>query len=153
MGARIAAALAIHHPPLMRAAVLAGLAANMMRGLAGTDEIAAALEAEGSSETADPVAGAYRKFAEQTGSDLKALAACIRASRQGLPLRDLARIRVPVLVVAGSDDATAGPVEPLVSAITGARSLVLPGRDHMKAVGDRTFKEEVVKFLDSLHLH
>jgi hypothetical protein len=55
-----------------------------------------------------------------------------------------------VLVVAGSEDATAGPVEPLVKAIPNARGIVLPGRDHMKAVGDRMFKDEVIKFLKSV---
>ena len=58
------------------------------------------------------------------------------------------RIKVPILVVAGSEDTTAGPVEPLVKVLANGRGLVLPGRDHMKAVGDRTFKEETIKFFD-----
>jgi hypothetical protein len=52
-----------------------------------------------------------------------------------------------VLVVAGEADEISGPVEPLVAAIPGARGLTLPGRDHMKAMGDRRFKQEVVAFL------
>ena len=59
---------------------------------------------------------------------------------------------MPALVVAGSLDETAGPVEPLVKTIPGARGLVIPGRDHMKTVGDRRFKEAVVAFLDGLEL-
>ena len=147
MGARLAALLAIHHPTCVRRAVLAGLAANMIAGLGGAEIIARGLEAKDPGAVTDPSARAFRAFAEQTGSDLKALAACMRGQRQAVPPEALARIACPVLVVAGADDEIAGPVEPLVSAIPGARGLTLPGRDHMKAVGDRRFKQEVVAFL------
>ena len=151
MGARIAAMLMMRYPTFVSAAVLGGLAANLIEGLAHTEEIARVLEAD----QPDPQVGKqildYRKFAEQTGSDRRALAASIRASRQEIAAEDLRRINVPVLVAAGSEDATAGPVEPLVKVLTNAKGLVLPGRDHMKAVGDRRFKEEVIKFFDMVH--
>jgi pimeloyl-ACP methyl ester carboxylesterase len=151
MGARIAAMLMLRYPLSVSAAVLGGLAANLIKGLGQTEEIARVLEAD----QPDPQAGkeilGYRKFAEQTGSDLRALAASIRASRQEIAAEDLERINVPVLVVAGSEDATAGPVEPLVKVLANAKGLVLPGRDHMKAVGDRKFKEEVIKFFDMVN--
>jgi pimeloyl-ACP methyl ester carboxylesterase len=76
----------------------------------------------------------------------------MRASRQPIGAEELQRIQAPVLVVAGSEDDTAGPVDPLVKAIPGARGLVIPGRDHMKTVGDRRFKAAVVEFLDELEL-
>ena len=147
MGARLTALLAIRHPARVRRAVLGGLAANLIRGLAGAEAIAQGLEADSLDAIADPSARGFRAFAEQTGSDLKALAACMRGQRQAVAPEDLAGISCPVLVVAGSEDEIAGPVEPLVEAIPGARGLVLPGRDHMKAVGDRRFKQEVVAFL------
>jgi pimeloyl-ACP methyl ester carboxylesterase len=71
----------------------------------------------------------------------------MRGQRQTISTDELGRIACPVLVVAGETDEIAGPVEPLVAAIPGARGLTLPGRDHMKAVGDRRFKQEVVSFL------
>jgi pimeloyl-ACP methyl ester carboxylesterase len=147
MGARLTALLAIHHPERVRRAVLAGLAANMIHGIAGAETIAKGFEAESIEALTDPTARAFRAFAEQTRSDLKALAACMRASRQSIPLDALARIRCPVLVVAGEADDIAGPVEPLVAAIAQARGLTLADRDHMRAVGDRLFKQEVVAFL------
>jgi pimeloyl-ACP methyl ester carboxylesterase len=147
MGARLTALLAIHHPDRVRRAVLAGLAANMIYGVGGAETIAKGFEAESLEAIADPTARAFRAFAEQTRSDLKALAACMRASRQPITPEALARIRCPVLVVAGETDDIAGPVEPLVAAIAHARGLTLPGRDHMRAVGDRRFKREVVSFL------
>jgi pimeloyl-ACP methyl ester carboxylesterase len=54
---------------------------------------------------------------------------------------------VPVLVAAGTEDTIAGAAQPLADAIPGAKLLDIPGRDHMKAVGDRLFKEGVLNFL------
>lgn len=148
MGARLAALLAINHGERVRRAVLGGLAANMIRGLGGAETIARGLEADDLGTVTDASARGFRAFAEQTGSDLKALAACMRGQRQAIPPEALARIACPVLVVAGAEDEIAGPVAPLVAAIPGARGLTLPGRDHMKAVGDRRFKQDVVAFLN-----
>jgi pimeloyl-ACP methyl ester carboxylesterase len=150
MGARITAMLMLRHPAFVAAAVLGGLAANLIEGLGHTEEIAAILEADRPDpQVSDEILG-YRKFAEQTGSDRKALAACLRASRQAIAAEDLMRIKVPVLVVAGSEDTTAGPVEPLLKVLANGQGLVLPGRDHMKAVGDRTFKQEAIRFFDKV---
>jgi pimeloyl-ACP methyl ester carboxylesterase len=146
MGARIAALLAIAHPTRVRRLVLAGLAANMIEGVPGGEAIARAFEAESIADVTGPEPRAFRKFAEQTKSDLKALAACMRSSRQKIDREMLGRIRCPVLVVAGELDDIAGPVEPLVEALSNARALVLPRRNHMNAVGDRDFKSAVVDF-------
>jgi pimeloyl-ACP methyl ester carboxylesterase len=146
MGARIAAFLALAHPERVGTLVLAGLAANMMRGVEAADEIARALEAPSREEVTAPGPRAFRLFAEQTKSDLKALAACMRSSRQTVSGAELARIAVPVLVVAGEIDDIAGPVDPLVAAIPGARGLTLPRRNHMNAVGDRLYKQTVIEF-------
>jgi pimeloyl-ACP methyl ester carboxylesterase len=147
MGARLTGLLAIAHPDRVRRAVLGGLAANMIRGLGGSETIARGLEADDATAITDPAARGFRAFAEQTNSDLRALAACMRGSRQAVSEEELAGIACPVLVVAGDADEIAGPVEPLVAAIAHARGLPLPGRDHMKAVGDRLFKQETVAFL------
>ena len=77
MGARLAAILAIHHPERVRSLVLGGLAANMIHGLSGGEEIADALLAPALSAVKGSVGRAFRMFAEQTRSDLEALAACI----------------------------------------------------------------------------
>jgi len=141
MGARIAAFLAIRHPDRVRRVVLAGLAENMILGLGG------ALEAVSIEDVGDAGARAFRMFAEQTSSDLLALAACMRGARQRITREELAQIRAPVLVVAGGADTVAGAVEPLVAAIAGARGVTLPGKDHMKAVGDPGYKRAVAEFL------
>ncbi len=150
MGARIAAFLAIQHPALVSRAVFAGLAENMILGLDGSDDIAEALEAESAEEIASAEARAFRRFAEQTASDLRALAACMRSARQRITVEQLVTIKCPVLVVAGSEDPVAGRVEPLVAALAHGRGLTLAGRNHMNAVGDRQFKAAVLEFLAPL---
>ena len=147
MGTRVAAVFAMAHPGRVRRAVFAGLAARMITGVGGSAAIAAALEAPSRDDVTDPNAKAFRIFAELTRSDLRALAACIRASREKITAESLSAIRVPVLVVAGDRDEVAGDVETLVAAIPGARGVILPNRNHMNAVGDRGFKEAVLEFL------
>jgi pimeloyl-ACP methyl ester carboxylesterase len=147
MGARITAFLTMKHPERVRSAVLAGLAENMIKGVGGAEPIAQALEAPSGRDVVDPVPRAFRLFAESTGSDLRALAACMRSSRQKISEEELGMISSPVLVAAGSTDDIAGPVGPLVDAIPGSEGLIIPGRDHMRAVGDAAYKRGVVDFL------
>ncbi|MGO9984568.1 MAG: alpha/beta fold hydrolase [Rhodomicrobium sp.] len=147
MGARIAAWLALAYPARVRSAVFAGLGANMIHGVGDPRPIEAALLAQDVSTIADPHARGFRSFADQTKSDRRALAACIMATRDRIPAGDLSTLRMPVLVAVGTDDTIAGPAQPLAGVIPGAQALDIPGRDHMKAVGDRVFKEGVLDFL------
>lgn len=150
MGARVSAFLALAHPSRLKSVVFGGLGVNMVRGMAGTGPIAAALEAPSMDDVTNPTARTFRAFAEQTRSDLKALAACIRASRDPISREDVARISVPVLVAVGEFDVVGGSASDLAALIPGARGFTIPGRDHMKAVGDRAYKEAVAEFLAGL---
>ncbi len=150
MGARIAAFLAIAHPGRVQSLVFGGLGINMVRGLAGTGPIAHALEADSLEAVTNPTARTFRLFAEQTKSDLKALAACIRSARTPITKEMLATLSCPVLVAVGEDDVVGGSPEDLAALIPGARAFTIPGRDHMKAVGDKAHKEAVVAFLANL---
>jgi pimeloyl-ACP methyl ester carboxylesterase len=147
LGARITAFLALAHPGRVRSAVLGGLGIHMVEGGGPPAAITPALEAPSLADVSDPIGYMYRSFAEKTHSDLRALAACIRGSRQELGRDDLGRMSVPVLVAAGSKDDVAGSPGALASLIPGARALVIPGRDHMLTVGDRAFKAGVLDFL------
>lgn len=147
MGARISAFLAIAHPTRVRSLVFGGLGLNMVRGVAGTGPVARALEAASIDEVTNPTARTFRAFAEQTKSDLKALAACIRSARAPITREALGALRCPVLVVVGEKDVIGGSATELAALIPGARGVELAGRDHMKAVGDKGFKEAVLSFL------
>ena len=95
----------------------------------------------------DPKARVFRDFAEETGSDRAALAACIRGSRQTLTRAEAGRIGVPVLVAVGTKDDVAGSPHELAALIPDAQAVDIPRRDHMRAVGDRVFKQAVLAFL------
>ena len=147
MGARITAFLAMAHPDRVRSAIFGGLGVNMVRPMAGTGPIAHALEAPTIDDVTSQTARTFRAFAEQTRSDLKALAACIRGARDPIRPEVLATLTCPVLVAVGSEDVIGGSAEELAAIIPGAEALVIEGRDHMKAVGDRIYKDGVLAFL------
>ena len=147
MGARITARLALDHPERVRRAVLSGLGINMVHGLGGTEAIAAALEADTADEVTDPVGRPFRVFADRTGSDRLTLAACMRGTRGTIPAAELARMAVPVLIAIGTLDEVAGSGAELAALIPGARHLEIPGRDHMRAVGDPVHKAGVISYL------
>jgi pimeloyl-ACP methyl ester carboxylesterase len=148
MGARITAFLAVEKPQRVRAAVLGGLGIHLVEGVGLPESIATALEARSLADVSDPTGRQFRAFAEQTKSDLPALAACIRGSRQVLSRAQVAAIAAPVLVAVGSKDEVAGSAQELAALIPGARALDIPGRDHMLAVGDKVFKSAVLDFLN-----
>jgi len=147
MGARITAFLALAHPARVRSATFGGLGINLVEGQALPPSVADAMEAPTLADVQDPFGRTFRAFADQTKSDRKALAACIRGSRQTLSREEVATIRVPVLIAVGSKDFVAGSPHELAALIPGAQALEIPGRDHMLAVGDRVFKEGLLAFL------
>jgi pimeloyl-ACP methyl ester carboxylesterase len=148
LGARITAVLAATQPARVRSAILGGIGIRLVEGAGVPAEVVgAALEAPSRDDVADPIGHMFRSFAEQTRSDLRALAACIRGSRQVLTREEVGGIAVPVLVAAGSKDQIAGSPEALAALIPNAASLVIPGRDHMLAVGDKAYKSGVLDFL------
>jgi pimeloyl-ACP methyl ester carboxylesterase len=150
MGARITAEMALRHPARVRSAVLGGLGDAMMRRamFEPAEPLLAALRAASVDEVTDPRGRTYRLFADQAKSDREALVACIEGlSRERLTPADAQRISVPVLVAVGSQDEAAGSAEALAGLIPGAEAFVIPGRDHMKAVGDRAHKAAVLAFL------
>ena len=147
MGARIAAFLALAHPARVRSVVFGGLGDRLIDGVGLPESIAGALEAPSLAAVTDPQGKVFRAFAEQNGSDLKALAACIRGSRQVMSRADVAAIRMPALVAVGTRDEVAGSAQALAALLPNGRALAIPGRDHMLAVGDKAFKAGVLAFL------
>jgi len=147
MGARIAAFLTLAHPERVRSVVFGGLGINMVSGVGEAEPIAAALETSNAEAIEDDDARAFRVFAEQTRSDRRALAACMRSSRNKISAEQLAAITVPVLVAVGTDDTIGGSGAELAAIIPGAAFLEIVGRDHMKSVGDLSYKKGVLNFL------
>jgi pimeloyl-ACP methyl ester carboxylesterase len=147
MGARITANLALAHPERLRSAIIGGLGKRLVGGGGLRQNVIDALEAPSSDEVTDPQGFMFRRFAEQTKSDLRALAACIRGVGPPLSPSDVARLKMPVLIAVGTKDTIAGSPRELAELIPGARVLEIPNRDHMLAVGDRVYKDGLLAFL------
>lgn len=147
LGARIAAWLALNQAARVRSVILGGLGLGLIKGGGPGENVAAALEAASLDDVTDPVGRTFRAFADQTRSDRKALAACIRGSRGLMSPADAAQITVPVLIAVGTTDDVAGSAQALGDIIPGSKVLDIPNRDHMRAVGDRVYKSGVLDFL------
>ena len=147
MGARITSFLCAAHPQRVRSAILGGLGYKLIDGAGLPEDIADALEAPSLEDVTDPMGRTFRTFADQTKSDRRALAACIRGSRQTMTPDEVAAIETPTLVAVGTNDEVAGPADKLAALMPHAKVLDIPGRDHMRAVGDRVFKSGVLQFL------
>lgn len=150
MGARISAFVTSKYQDKLLSVTFAGMGFHLVRGIGNPEPIARALEAEKASDVINPAAKNFRDFAENTKSDLKALAACIRSTRVPVTKEALAEIKVPALVAVGTTDVIAGKGDKLAELIPGAKYLPIPNRDHMRAVGDIVYKEGVVEFLNSI---
>jgi pimeloyl-ACP methyl ester carboxylesterase len=72
----------------------------------------------------------------------------MRAPRPKVSAQMIRLLPMPVLVVAGENDTVSGSAEALAGMIPNGKALILPGKDHMSAVGDRLYKAEVLKFLN-----
>ncbi|MCR9123805.1 MAG: alpha/beta hydrolase [Phyllobacteriaceae bacterium] len=147
MGARICAFASLDHQDRVQRLVFGGLGIGMVEGVGEWDPIADALLAPSLDDVTHERGRMFRAFADQTGSDRMALAACIRSSRTLLTPDDMAKITAPTLIGVGTRDDIAGAPQPLADMMPDARTIDIERRDHMLAVGDPTFKRAVVAFL------
>lgn len=147
MGARISAFACLRSQGQVACAIFGGLGSTMITGLPGSSEIAEAMRAATLDDVEHPRGRQFRLFAEHTGSDLEALANCMESSRQRITEEDVAKIDVPVLVAVGELDEEGGDPMVLASHIPQGQGYVIPKRDHMRATGDKRFKEAALEFL------
>ena len=148
MGARVALWMAAHHANRVGRAVICGMGEHMFGGRGNNETIAEGLETDRPQGIQSDTARTFRRFAERTGSDLKALAACIRPSRTRLTPDDARAVSVPTLIAVGTDDEVAGDPQPLADLVPTAEVFRAAGRDHMKATGAPEIKRAVLEFLD-----
>jgi pimeloyl-ACP methyl ester carboxylesterase len=148
MGARIGCFLALAEPGRLRSLVLGGLGAHLVEGVGLPVGIAEAMEAPSLERLTDPMQRMFRAFADQNHSDRRALAACIRGSRQTLDEAEVSGIACPVMVAVGTRDEIAGDPHRLAAMFPDGEALEIPGRDHTRAVGDTAYTAGVLRFLE-----
>jgi pimeloyl-ACP methyl ester carboxylesterase len=147
LGSRMTAWLALRQPQRLRSAIFGGIGIGLIEGGGPGENVAQALEADSLDDVTDPVERTFRAFADQTRSDRRALAACLRGSRRLMTREEAAGIAVPVLIAVGTADEIAGSAHALEKIIAGSQVLDIPNRDHMRAVGDKVYKAGVLEFL------
>lgn len=101
-----------------------------------------------------------KKFAEATGADLKAMAALmindLNSPHEMLPMeiltkKNLRKIKVPVMSVAGSDDFFIPDKAIIAELIPNACHFQIQGRDHLTVVADPKFHMVVKSFLNFIN--
>ena len=147
MGGYIALRLLHRWPQRVRRLVLGGVGGHYFDYWASRSEtIAEALLASDPSKLTDPTARLFRSFAEKSGNDLVALAACMRRERRIYSCKELGAF----------SSRGAGGVRrkrryrragEMARCFPHGRAVVIPKRDHMTAVGDREYKDAAVAFL------
>ncbi|MBK8456980.1 MAG: alpha/beta fold hydrolase [Phyllobacteriaceae bacterium] len=147
MGARIAAFTALAAPDRVASLILGGLGAGLVDGVGDWDPIADALLAADRASVWHERGRMFRAFADRTGSDRRALAACISRSRELVTRTQAAGIAMPTLIGVGTKDDIAGDPGELAALLPNAEAFPIVGRDHMLAVGDERWKAKVVAFL------
>lgn len=147
MGGFISMHVLMDHPDMIKKLVVAGVGGSYLgRAFGSRESIADALLIPDKEKITDPVSKRFREFAEQSGKDREALAACMRANRRPFTAAELKQSKRPVLVVCGENDDLTGPPGPLADAFADGRAVVVPKRDHMTTVGDKVYKEAVLEF-------
>jgi len=108
LGSRMTAWLSLRQPHRLRSAILGGIGIGLIEGGGPGENVAAALEASSLDDVTDPIGRPFRAFADQTRSDRRALAACLRGSLRLMTREEAAGIGVPVLIAVGTSDEIAG---------------------------------------------
>lgn len=147
MGAMISLALLRDYPERFKSAVLCGVGETMLDERDRRKAMAEALTTDDTSAVKDETALSFRAFAESTGSDMAALAACIQCARPPVDRDALDKIEIPVMVVTGSEDELSGKPEPLAALIPGAKAVTIDGATHHTIMADPEFKSAVCDFL------
>lgn len=118
----------------------------------GMRYVPAALRSDDPKEVPAKLARGFRRFADATGSDRMALAACF----EGINGPDwqssgeaVAMIRVPTLVIGGRDDFIMVGVERLTDVIPGAQMVWTSG-DHFTALDDPAFAANLSEFFTAV---
>ncbi len=148
MGSSIAIELMLSRPERLLAVVLGGIAYDDgVEDPADRSSIVEALLADDPTRITNPMAAAYRHFADARGNDLAALAALMAGARAPVAPERFSKIKMPVLIVVGEQDEAIGDAQVLPRLIPGSRLLMLEGRNHLNAPTDPRFKQAVLDFI------
>ena len=148
MGARIAITIALSYPERLNRLILGGVGEHLLKDPGLPNGLAEAMEAESVEQIPSSMLQIFRRFAEITGGDLRALAACARGFRSALDPKRFIKITAPVLICVGTKDDVAGDPYVFKPLFSNIKIVDIPDRDHNRTVGDRLYRQAVLDFLD-----
>ncbi|MHA2390640.1 MAG: alpha/beta fold hydrolase [Promethearchaeota archaeon] len=164
MGAYIIFRILLTKPEIITSAILGGFVLNLMQDdkerasyMESRKRRIEAFKAESIDQVKDPMARAFRQYAELSGNDLLALAAVTsgllkdRYETMTSPTQmreSLKKIKVPVMTVVGSNELLPGDKTLVAQLVPDACHFQTQGKDHLTVVPDPKFKMVVRAFLD-----
>jgi len=167
MGAYMTFRLLLSRPELFIAAILGGFVLSLNQDekersnyRESTMRRVEAFRAESMDDVKDPMARAFRQFAELGGNDLKALAAVTagllqeRSEVMESPTQlkeTLKKIKTPVMTVVASNELIPGDKTLIAQLVPNACHFQIQGRDHLTVVPDPKFHMVVKAFLDYIN--
>ena len=158
MGSFIGAYLLGHHPQRFTAMVLGGIGDETQESAAQGLAIADALRATDTSKVTHPYAKQVRRYIESNpNNDLASLAfSALKMWPEGYPLEvagaDIAKAKLPVLIVNGADDHPyVDSADAFAAVLPNGCHLRISGTDHMTAVSDQRFKNAVIEFFADVY--
>jgi pimeloyl-ACP methyl ester carboxylesterase len=148
MGACVALNMAVRYGDRVRAMVIGGVSSRAYKEPPREDleRMVEVLRADDATLFTDKAALFMRSFCLKNGNDPKALAAFSLHRRPDVEQHQLASIRGPVLIAAGTRDAVVQGVDELAASIPDARVITLEGRTHIDALSDPRFKGAAAEF-------
>jgi pimeloyl-ACP methyl ester carboxylesterase len=147
MGAITLLELAARSPERFGRLVVAGIGTNVF--VDDPERRQLIVDAVEGRATDDNVARLFSQYANQTGNDPAALAACLKRTGGRLTPEQLANVTMPVLVALGDRD-FAGPADPLIDALPDAKLVTLKGVDHFATPESFAFIDAALEFVDAL---
>jgi len=164
MGAYITFRLLLSNPHLFISAILGGFVLTLMQDekersnyRESTMRRVEAFRADSIDDVKDPMARAFRQFAELGGNDLKALAAVTAGLLQERSEVDesptqikeaLKKIKTPVMTVVASNELIQGDKTLIAQIVPNACHFQIQGKDHLTVVPDPKFHMVAKAFLD-----
>lgn len=148
MGGAVTIQLLAEHNERVNAGIIGGVGSGVTDGLAGTDRIADALEADTIDDVQTDLGRRFRRFAEGSDNDLLALAAVMRARDAPIEAERMAAVSTPILTVAGAEDDLVDNPQALADRFPNATAVTVDGTDHLTTVGDPVYRDAVIEFLE-----
>jgi len=150
MGTRTALQAALAAPDRVYNLILGGVGGNLLQPPPAQSgmTMAEAMLTEDVDAIRPEMLQSFRHFADEQGEDRKALAAVSQSKSPPFDAAAMAALPMPVLVVAGQRDESAGDPEDLAAAFADGRGVTIPGCDHFSVIPHGMMKATVFDFLD-----